>query len=48
MIVAVHRLLIAPGQVVELRALNVQRGNGRPHIEAGFFDADGALLVRER
>jgi hypothetical protein len=35
-----YRLLIAPGQVVELRALGVQRGSGRPHVEAGFFDAD--------
>jgi hypothetical protein len=31
------RHLIAPDQVVELRALNVHR-YGRPHIEAGFFD----------
>lgn len=35
-----YRLLVAPGQVVELRALNVQRGGGRPHVEAGFFDSD--------
>src|ERR1700722_14871561 len=35
-----YRLLIEPGQVVELRALDVKRGNGRPHTEAGFFDAD--------
>jgi hypothetical protein len=33
-----YRLLVAPGQVVELRALNVQRNGGRPHVEAGFFD----------
>ncbi len=46
-----YRLLIAPDQVVELRALDVKRG-GRPHTEAGFFDADhlvdmakAALLV---
>jgi hypothetical protein len=32
------RALIAPGQVVELRAVKVQRGQGRPHTEAGFFD----------
>lgn len=32
-----HRLL-APDQVVELRALGVQRGTGKPHTEAGFFD----------
>jgi hypothetical protein len=38
-----YKLLIAPGQVVELRALDVQRGNGRPHVEAGFFDADHLL-----
>lgn len=35
-----YRVLIAPDQVVELRALGVQRGRGRPHTEAGFFDAD--------
>jgi hypothetical protein len=35
-----YRLLIEPEQVVELRALEVKRGNGRPHTEAGFFDAD--------
>jgi hypothetical protein len=36
-----YRLLIAPGQVVELRALDVKRGAaGRPHTEAGFFDYD--------
>ena len=34
-----YAALIAPGQVVELRALDVRRGNGRPHTEAGFFDA---------
>jgi hypothetical protein len=34
------RLLIAPDQVVELRALGVQREKSRPHTEAGFFDAD--------
>jgi hypothetical protein len=31
--------LFAPDQVVELRAIGVQRGAGRPHVEAGFFDA---------
>jgi hypothetical protein len=36
----VYRLLIAPGQVVELRALDVRRNGGRPHTEAGFFDSD--------
>ena len=30
--------LLAPDQIVELRALNVQRGSGRPHVEAGFYD----------
>jgi hypothetical protein len=34
-----YRLLLAPGQVVELRALQVNRG-GRPHTEAGFFDIE--------
>lgn len=34
------RVLVAPDQIVELRALNVLRGKGRPHVEAGFFDAD--------
>lgn len=38
-----YRLLIAPGQVVELRALGVQRNGGRPHTEAGFFDHDHLL-----
>lgn len=33
-----YRLLVAPGQIVELRALDVKRGGGRPHTEAGFFD----------
>jgi hypothetical protein len=33
-----YRLLIAPDQVVELRALHVSSGRGRPHTEAGFFD----------
>lgn len=35
-----YRLLVGPDQVVELRALQVQRGRGRPHTEAGFFHAD--------
>ncbi len=35
-----YRLLIAPDQIVELRAIDVRRGSGRPHIEAGFFDSD--------
>jgi hypothetical protein len=33
------RILIEPGQVVELRALDV-RNNNRPHVESGFFDTD--------
>jgi hypothetical protein len=32
------RVLIAEDQVTELRALNVQRGRERPHVESGFFD----------
>lgn len=35
-----YHLLFAPGQVIELRALGVTTGRGRPHIEAGFFDTD--------
>jgi hypothetical protein len=35
-----YRLLVAPGQVVELRAVDVKHGGGRPHVEAGFFDSD--------
>jgi hypothetical protein len=35
-----YKVLIAPDQVVELRALDVKRGPGRPHTEAGFFDAE--------
>jgi hypothetical protein len=35
-----YRILIAPNQVVELRALDVRRNNGRPHVEAGFFDTE--------
>jgi hypothetical protein len=33
-------LFVEPGQVVELRALNVNSGYGRPHVQAGFFDSD--------
>jgi hypothetical protein len=33
-----YRLLVEPSQVVELCALDVKRGSGRPHTEAGFFD----------
>jgi hypothetical protein len=31
--------LVAPDQIVELRALGVKNGKYRPHTEAGFFDA---------
>src|SRR5436189_56460 len=34
-----YSLLIAPDQVVELRALDVRRGYGRPQTHAGFFEA---------
>jgi hypothetical protein len=37
------RLFVEPGQVVELRALGVQRRSERPHAEAGFFDSDHLL-----
>jgi hypothetical protein len=40
LLAAQYRLLFAPGQVVELRAVKVRRGRGRPHTEAGFFDTD--------
>jgi hypothetical protein len=33
------RVLIAPDQIVELRALGVQRGRERPHTCSGFYDA---------
>src|SRR5476651_169783 len=35
-----YRRLVHPGQIVELRALGVRRGNGWPHTEAGFFDSE--------
>jgi hypothetical protein len=37
-VVAQLRHLVAPDMVVELRALKVRRGTGKPHTEAGFFD----------
>jgi hypothetical protein len=43
LLVEQYRILVEPGQVVELRALDVRRGSGKPHIEAGFFDADHLL-----
>lgn len=33
------RVLLAPDQVVELRALGLRRAGGRPHVESGFFNA---------
>jgi hypothetical protein len=42
------RLLLAPGQVTELRALKVRRGSGRPHTEAGFFDAEHITEMAEK
>jgi hypothetical protein len=38
LLAAQYRLLIEPGQLVELRALGVQKGSGRPYIESGYFD----------
>lgn len=35
-----YRSLFAPGQIIELRALDVQRSRERPHTEGGFFDTD--------
>ena len=32
------RVLVEPGQIVELRALAVKTNYGRPHVESGFFD----------
>jgi hypothetical protein len=37
-IAEVLRCLFSPGDVVELRALGVQRRQERPHSECGFFD----------
>jgi hypothetical protein len=37
-IVAWLRVLIAPDQVTELRAIKVRKGHERTHTEAGFFD----------
>lgn len=42
-----YRLLVEPGQVVELRALDVRRGGGRPHVESGFFDTDHLVEMAE-
>jgi hypothetical protein len=32
------RLILEPGHVTELRAVEVESQYGAPHIEAGFFD----------
>jgi hypothetical protein len=40
LLAAQYGVLFAPDQVVELRAVKVRRGAGRPHTEAGFFDPD--------
>jgi hypothetical protein len=40
-------VLVAPGQVTELRALKVRRGGGRTHTEAGFFDSDHLRQMAE-
>ncbi len=38
------RVILEPGQVTELRALNaVTRGDRRPHVESGYFDAPDKL-----
>jgi len=43
-----YRMLVAPGQVVELRALDVRRyKNARPHTESGFFDSDHLLAMAQ-
>ena len=34
------RLLIEPGQVMELRILEYREGRGRPHTRSGFYDFD--------
>jgi len=39
------QLFVEPGQVVELRAVNVDTGYGRPHVEAGFFDSEHLHLM---
>jgi hypothetical protein len=41
------RILIAPGQVTELRALKVRRRAERPHTEAGFFDSEHLQQMAE-
>jgi len=34
------RLFVSPGQIVELRALNVKRSYGKPATVSGFYDSD--------
>jgi hypothetical protein len=41
------RILIAEDQVTELRALGVQKGRERPHVESGFFDAHHLQVMAE-
>jgi hypothetical protein len=38
-IIGWFRVLLDPGQVVELRAIGIKKGDYPPHTEAGFFDA---------
>lgn len=40
-----YRFLFAADQVVELRALGVRYGNGRPHTEAGFFGPEDVVQL---
>jgi len=47
------RLLVVPGQVMELRALEVPRLHGKPHTVAGYFDdpiklAEAAVSLDKR
>ena len=42
------RVLVEPGQVVELRALNVPQKYGRPTTQFGYFDSDSLnVMARE-
>ena len=40
------KVLVAPGQIVELRALEVTSDGRYPHVEAGFFEYDQLHLIR--
>jgi hypothetical protein len=49
------KLFVEPGQIVEMRALDVHSGYGKPHVEAGFFESEhlhqmatAALRVTEK